>query len=325
MNKYFERPLVLLATFAVIPAAIFVIYRFKRICEQLLISGHTGLGRRFFSASIYFRTILFSLAWVFLSLAASGPQWGTRFELVREQGSTIIFALDISRSMTVSDISPDRLSFAAQYISLLAEELQGIPCGLVLFKGDAVLSIPLTTDRRALMDMLSIANPDMISVPGSSPGSALNTAVKAFPSAQAASRYILLFSDGEETAGSIADAASELKAKGITLITLGVGTKSGAELDAFPGPDKSRMHRTQLNEGLLKEGAQVAGGESRYIFASEPGSALSIITQIQSDSLSGRKTVHTAKIVKRYPLFLIGALLSFSLALAIGGGVWKKS
>ncbi len=325
MSSLFEHPLVLLLVPVVIPAALYVFQRFARIREQLSLAGGSGVHGEHLAFVILFRTVLFSLAWILLVFAAAGPRWGVRLEPVREQGAAVVFALDISRSMTVSDIPPDRLSFAARYAARLAGELDGTPCALVLFKGDAFLSLPLTTDRRALMDALYSVSPEMLTVTGSSPERALYTAAKAFPSSLSVSRYIVLLSDGEQTTGSLVDAAGELRKQDITLFTVGVGTAGGLELDVFPDPENTRMHLSRLNTGILEQAAEAAGGNSRYFNAASAGSGSQIIGEISGGAEQGKNSLLVPRTVKRYPLFLAGAILAFCAALVSGGITWKKS
>lgn len=324
MKSYFDSPYMLFAAAAALPAAWYVLYRFRRICEQMQSSGRNNWGG-YKTVTMLLRTIFFSLAWIFLTVAAAGPHWGTRLEPIREQGAAVIFALDISRSMTADDIQPSRLEFAARFADRLAAQLPSVPCGLVLFKGEAVLSIPVTINRRALSDGLQAANPALLTSHGSVPAQAIKRAASAFPPSLAASRYIILLSDGEQTAGALTEAAAELRRQGITLITIGVGTESGAEINAFPSPDNVRMHRTRLEKTLLEEAAREAGGSSRYIQASLPGSALAVLDILQSGSTRNGKTLYASKPIKQYPFFLTAALVFFCAAIAVGGLQWKRS
>lgn len=324
MSTLFEHPLVLVLLPLAFPAALYVFRRFSRIREQLSLAGGDDLHGEQLAFVILFRTMFFSLAWVLLVFAASGPRWGVRLEPVREQGAAVVFALDISRSMTVPDIPPDRLSFAAQYAARLAGELEGTPCALVLFKGDAFLSLPLTTDRRALMDALYSVSPSMLTVPGSSPERALYAAARAFPSSLSVSRYIILLSDGEQTSGSLVNAAGELRKQETTLFTVGVGTADGLELDVFPDPENTRMHLSRLNPVILEQAADAAGGNSRYFDAAGAGSGSEIIKQISSGTVNGKNSILVPRTVKRYPIFLAGAILAFCAALVSGGITWKR-
>lgn len=325
MSALFDHPLVLLLAPLALPAALYVLRRFTRIREQLSLAGGNGLQGAHLASVMLFRSVFLSLSWMLLVIAAAGPRWGVRLEPVREQGVAVVFALDISRSMTVTDIPPDRLSFAAQYAARLAGELEGVPCALVLFKGDAFLSLPLTTDRRALMDALYSVAPAMLTVTGSSPERALHIAAKAFPRALSVSRYIVLLSDGEQTSGSLDAAAAELRKQDITLFAVGVGTEEGMELDVFPDPENTRMHLSRLNSALLEEAVNAAGGNSRFFNASSAGSGSAILKEIEGGTVQGKKTILTPRTVRRYPLFLASAILAFCAALISGGVSWKKA
>lgn len=325
MNAYFESPGVLVLAFAAIPAAVYVIIRFRRVREQLFSVGQRGWQGSRVTEAIIIRTVFFAVSWMLVCTAAAGPRWGTRLEPVREQGAAVVFVLDVSRSMTAEDLPGNRLEFAVQYASRLAGELSGIPCALVVFKGTAQLLIPLTTDRRSLQDGFRAASPGMISAPGSVPAGAISTAVKAFPPSLAVSRYIVLLSDGEQTQGSLVEAASGLHAGGITLLAAGVGTVSGAEINAFAGSGNVKIHQSRLDSILLEDAVRAAGGESRYVLAANPGSAVEILERITSGMGGTKNTVYASRTVKRYPIFLAGAIMAFCAALVAGGVSWKRS
>lgn len=325
MSTFFESPALLFLVFAAIPAALFVLVRFRRVREQLLTAGQRGWQGSRVTEAISIRTVFFVLSWVLVTIAAAGPRWGTRLEPVREQGAAVVFVLDVSRSMTVEDIPGSRLDYAAQYASRLADELPGVPCALVVFKGEALLLVPLTTDRRSLQDGLRAANPGMISAPGSVPAFAVRTAAKAFPSSLAVSRYIVLLSDGEQTQSSLVEAAAELRSGGITLLAAGTGTGQGAEINVYPGNGKVKIHRSCLESVLLEDAVRAVGGESRYVTATDPGSAVRILEVLAAGADGTKNTVYASRTVMRYPVFLVGAILSFCAALAAGGVSWKRS
>ena len=65
--------------------------------------------------------------------------------------TSIILALDVSRSMCSTDVQPNRLAVAQEAARTFVEnQPKGVRMGLVVFSGFAELTVPPTTDRKAL-------------------------------------------------------------------------------------------------------------------------------------------------------------------------------
>src|SRR4051794_41101457 len=83
-----------------------------------------------------------------LSIAAARPQMTRKVSLAR---TSIILALDVSRSMCATDVEPNRLTAAKQAAKdFVDRQATGTRTGLVVFSGSAQLVVPPTTDRKAL-------------------------------------------------------------------------------------------------------------------------------------------------------------------------------
>lgn len=326
MISIFEHPLYLLASLAVIPAGFFYFSRFRTIERALLPMMFPGKERTdfFLSRMIMLRFAFFSLSWIFLCIASASPRWGTEFVATRQEGSSVVCVMDISRSMSVSDIAPNRLSFASQYAYLLVERMPATPVAVVLVKGSAVLSVPLTSDHRAVFDLLSTLSPAMLSSRGSGIGSGVRTALSVFPKNSTAARSIVLFTDGDETSSSLEDAAREVRADGATLIIVGIGTSLGSEMNVFPNHDEERMQKMVLREDILKKAAHTAGYQSFYISGSDAGSALRVLKAVASPEPDSRKLVYSQKPVYRYFEFLCASLFCICAAFITGGSIWRK-
>ncbi len=94
-----------------------------------------------------FALFLLSLACLILALAR--PQALVQVPLSR---TSIILALDVSRSMCATDVEPNRLVVAQQAARAFVEEqADGTQIGIVAFAGLAQLVVPPTTDKEALL------------------------------------------------------------------------------------------------------------------------------------------------------------------------------
>ena len=107
----FEKPFFLLFIIGILPACAVTLYRIKKLKESYAAAGEI----RAIIRTLRIRTSLWSIGWLFLSIAAAVPLWGTKQTTVVKHGNAVIFAVDISRSMTVADIAPNRLFHRRRY------------------------------------------------------------------------------------------------------------------------------------------------------------------------------------------------------------------
>jgi len=326
MTAFFEHPSILFLALAVVPAALIFYLRFRKLRSTLmpLVSRADTAAIKPLSRILRIRSAFFALSWILLACAAAIPRWGNELVAIRQEGSSVVFLVDISRSMTVSDVAPSRLGFASGYALMLADRLENTRCGVVLVKGNAVLSIPLTSDHRALADLFSALSPAMLSAPGSALSRGISVALEAFPSNSSASRTIILLSDGEETSGSLDEAGRDLRDAGVQLIAVGIGTREGKDLNAFPSLDEPRIVTTVLRDDLLKKAVRLALHGSLYVNGTEAGSAQRVLSAILPAAGTEQKLVYSSKPVYRYSFFLFAALFCFCCGSLAGGIAWKK-
>jgi Ca-activated chloride channel family protein len=331
VNVTFAHPERLALALAVLPALVFFLFRFRKLGTNLmpLVSRSGSDPIKTLSFALGFRSALYVASWIMLAIAASGPRWGSELVATRQEGSSILFVLDVSRSMEVTDVSPSRIAFASAYASMLESELADerfgiVRIGVVLAKGDAVLALPLTADHRAVLDILGSASPAMLSYKGSNPAKGILVALDSFSSASADSRTIILLTDGEQTTGSLDEAARAVRTSGATLVIVGVGTKVGSEIDAKPGDGESDTIRTVLCEDALRAAVRAAGRGSVYVTGTDRGSAKAVIEAVSVRSGKERKLSYSSKPVDRYGGFLVAAILLFCASCLSGGLAWRK-
>ena len=137
----------------------------------------------------------------FLTIAASGPQIGTRVRPVERKGVDLVIVLDTSKSMDANDVTPSRLSKAKLELNKLIKTLNGDRVAIIVFAGSSHLYLPLTNDYEAALLFLNEIETDMIPNQGTSLSSALNTALTAFTQELGKFKVVLLVSDGEDHEG----------------------------------------------------------------------------------------------------------------------------
>ncbi|HEH9416147.1 TPA: VWA domain-containing protein [Aeromonas sobria] len=117
------------------------------------------------------------LATLPIILALSGP--ALRSELQQQPAAPLdIWLLDLSRSMTATDLKPDRATRVRWQLQQLLSRAEGERIALILYAGDAYLAMPPTRDHQALALLLPDLRPDIMPLQGSNPARAIELAMK---------------------------------------------------------------------------------------------------------------------------------------------------
>jgi Ca-activated chloride channel family protein len=253
-----------------------------------------------------FRLIAISL----LIIAIARPQTSLKRQNVSIEGIDIVLGLDISGSMLAQDLKPDRLE-AAKKVSL--DFFKGRPddrIGLVVFAGEAFTQCPLTTDHTVIEDMLDDIKSGMIQ-DGTAIGDGLAIAINRLKESQAVSKVIILLTDGQNNAGSIAplSAAEIAKLYGIRIYTIGVGTMGFAPYPVqTPFGIQYQNMEVKIDEDLLKKVANMTDG--RYFRATDNTKLKEVYQEI--DQLE-RSKIDVTEFRKKHEEFL--GLAIFALIL----------
>lgn len=182
----------------------------------------------------------------------------------------MMLAVDISQSMMVTDVAPDRLSFTKRkildLIDVVKQRVPGLRVGITLFAGAAYVYCPPTEDYTLLEVFVRSIDPRLISSPGSALQEALLLAGRSLEAGKFTSRSIVLMSDGEDHYINIEKALTLLKDSAVPLLSLGIGTPEGGPVP-IPGAG-SRYYKdgrgntviSRLSEDSLSALASDSGG-----------------------------------------------------------------
>jgi Ca-activated chloride channel homolog len=319
----FEHPF-LLAFLLLIPAFI-VLRRFLR-GRGLRFPIAVHRGPVFSGASAFSLFLDFSrrgLLWLGLALAvvaAAGPARVERHLLYLSRGNEVIFVLDISPSMAASDFMPTRLEAAKNIIAGFLSERRNETVGLVAFGGEAALVCPPTLDYEALRRRLADLEPGALGE-GTAIGSGLGTAVAHALRASAPEKYIVLLTDGENNAGTMAPStAVDLAARhGISVFVIGVGSKGEVPvsyLDPVSGTRHTGTLRSDFDRAALEALARSGGGQ--YFAASNSESLASAFASLSERSTSLAKTRSVSSEESLVRPLLAAALLALIAARLLG-------
>ena len=108
------------------------------------------------------KRILWLLSVLFLCTAAAGPRKGYDWREVRQRGIDLLFAVDTSRSMLATDLSPNRLERARMGMQDFVDRLKGDRVGLIPFAGSSFALCPLTIDYDAFRASLKALDTELI-------------------------------------------------------------------------------------------------------------------------------------------------------------------
>lgn len=208
-----------------------------------------------------FRAILILTAFFAIVVALARPQYGFIEQEITQQGRDIILAIDTSRSMLATDVTPNRLTRAKLFAKDLLRLAEGDRVGVIAFAGGAFLQAPLTLDRSASLAAIDELDTDIIPKGGTNIAEAIHLAMKAFGKGEGQTLALVVLTDGEELDADGIAAARKAAEEGVRIFTVGVGSAEGSLIpirddsgrqdfvrDQVGKPVQSRLDASRLSE-----------------------------------------------------------------------------
>jgi len=214
------------------------------------------------------RFLRWSLLWALLLAAMAGPRWDATDVRLFHPGNNLLVLLDISRSMDVDDVAPNRLGRARQELQDLIVNNRTVRLGLITFASVPLVLSPITEDTYTILNDLPAISTELASLQGSRLDAALDRAEALFAGIpEDSARSILLISDGDFDEPDLVERVRKLAEKGIRFDVLGIGTSAGGRVPAPRGGwilDRTgNPVVSALNEPLLESLAEAGGGVYR--------------------------------------------------------------
>ena len=233
----FEQSLALYLLILIPTFLVFFIWRAIVRSSALRRIGDAELVQTLLAQVSPFRRWLKSILWLAavtaLILSIARPVWGIEEEIVQTQGIQIIVAIDVSRSMDVTDVSPSRLSRARLDILDLLRQLEGNDVGIVVFAEEAYSYMPLTYDTDAAEVFLKGISTEMLTLQGTNIPAAIELALGSFERRSPAQKVIVLVTDGESHEGDPIAEAKIAAEQNIRIYTMGYGSLEGATIPIY--------------------------------------------------------------------------------------------
>ena len=204
-------------------------------------------------------------AWTLLVIAAARPQWLGEPMGLPVAGRDLMLALDISGSMEQEDYEVNgravsRLAAVQAVATRFVQRRNQDRLGLIVFGSQAYLQTPLTFDGATVATMLNEA---VIGLAGreTAIGDAIALAIKRLREQHDGQRVLILLTDGQNTAGTLApvDAAKLAAQAGVRIHTIGIG---GGEV-GIRTPFGMRLLRqgSDFDPATLRQIAEMTGGQ----------------------------------------------------------------
>lgn len=301
---------------------IFAVIRYKRtqkVLNLLVGTATRHLLSHYSQIRFLIRTIMLCLGALFFMCALFKPQGGERIDMVAQQGRDVLIALDISKSMLATDLSPTRLEYAKQKIVQLVHALPGDRCALLIFSGKATIYCPFTYDYQALISFLSLIDVEVLSSGTTNIEQALSLGLDVFlRTPDRTSKLLVMFTDGEDFSPNLVGIQAKAKEQGIHLVTVGVGTSFGSPIpiiDIKTGRQIGHMKDAEgkiiisrLNESMLKTLASDLGG--MYISLSNDTTDIDqIVSYVQHFERDKTDEYQSSRLQDFYPLAALCAFI----------------
>lgn len=264
------------------------------------------------------------------------PRYGEKEEIMTTEGSEIVIAFDVSRSMLAASTddpgSMSRIDRAKMLLEKLIRDLNKDKVGLVIFAENARMQMPLTSDRRVVsMALKNDLTPGMMSNQGTSISEAIEMSMLTFPGMRdqlennpegsvvedGTHRAIILLTDAEDHEGDAVQMAQEAAKRGIQIDVIGVGSALGGKIplghNQYLRDNEGNEVVTKLNAEAATEIATAGGGI--FVNAADPTALETLKDSLDKLKKSEFEQITYKMSAEQFPLFawicLIFLLLDF--------------
>ena len=263
-----------------------------------------------------------------LIVALSRPQGDAGKQTETMQGRNVMIALDISKSMRVNDVKPDRLTQAKVVIYELLEAMPNERIGMIGFAGTSYLYAPLTIDHSAVRELVDQVDETWAPLGGSDLASAVHLATETLKKTGQKNNALVILSDGEEHDGELNSIIAEAEQAGIYIIAVGVGTEDGGFVPSSDFPNgqlidsSGRAVISRLQTKVMRKLAEETKG--RFAIAGSgadiPALVKSVVMGLDAFQAPGRERRIS---IEFYQWILLPAII-FLIVSIIAGTRWKR-
>lgn len=274
--------------------------------------------------------LLAAAAAIIIALARPRADSGTKLE--KSRGRNVMVALDISKSMRVSDVKPDRLAQAKVVIYELLEAMPNERIGFLGFAGTPYVYAPLTIDHSAVRETVDQVDETWAPLGGSDLAAAVHIATETLKKTGQKNNALVIISDGEEIKdeahpGELESMIAEAEKAGVYIVAIGVGTEDGGFIPNLNSPSGQMMDHdghsviSRLEAGVMRKLAEETKG--RFAIAGSgldiPAMVKSVVLGMDAYEMGGREK----RLWIEFYQWLILPAIFFLIAAILVGTRWK--
>ena len=273
--------------------------------------------------AILFMINMCCLTCVIIALASPVIITSTK-KITSKQDISIVLALDVSGSMLIEDLKPNRIEALKEAITNFITYRRNDKIGIVLYAGESLTYTPLTKDTRFLLNKISnMENEEMAD--GTAIGLGLASAINAIKDSKSKDKVIILLTDGENNSGYVhpLTAAAIAKKHNIKLYTIALGTKGKVPMPVIEmdGSKRYIYLDSKLDEQLLQQMAAQTGG--RYFSAGNKNSLNEIYKTIDKLEKTQKFVEYQKSVSSKYSHFALAAIAFLILEIILASTLLK--
>ncbi|MGB6329042.1 MAG: VWA domain-containing protein [Halarcobacter sp.] len=254
------------------------------------------------------RNILFFIALILMTIALARPVANEKDHSFKQEVSSIVIAIDVSKSMLANDIYPNRLAMAKQKLLKIIENSKKNALAVILFAKSSFILSPITQDFNSLKILVENLDTGMNFDNGSNIFSTLETTNKLLKDYK--NKNLILLSDGGNS-NTYEEEIEYANKNNINIYTIALATKKASAIKLENGEfltnKDGSIVTVALNENIKKLGLNTNGGYINFSISTDD------IKQVLADidKKSSKKELESKKFKTYTELFY------YPLALAI--------
>lgn len=235
------------------------LYRIKSLAHQFSQKANT----------LYIKAALRTLYGALLMVALLGPSFGAMTKEIRTNGKDVLLAVDLSQSMTATDVTPSRLEKVKIQLPSFLEQANSDRMGLLGFSSSAKMISPFTFDKSALVLFIQSLNTNQAAPEAAKLEPVLAMAREKFEDMQTTrgaerTKVLVIFSDGETFGENLQNITQQLVKERIYVFCVGVGTTAGGKMPegrSFKKDKNGNVILSKLESEALQKLSEKTGGD----------------------------------------------------------------
>ncbi len=239
----------------------------KDVLERIMVKNR-GISKRV-------RNILLIFSAFFVVIALARPVIDKGEIKVKSSFINVVVGLDISNSMFVSDVYPNRFEFAKKKFYAFLKDMKNARVGVLGFSSQSFLVAPLSEDFHSLDFLVKNMSVASINLRGTSFMSALEAANDLYQNN--GKKAFLIFTDGGDQSNFDKEIAYAKK-HNIVVFVYAIGTNKGGVIKIKNGVLKDKNGNiviVKINENIKKLALQTGGAYMRSTLSSKDIAMLS--------------------------------------------------